>query len=280
MSEERKGFYSKDICTLIWLSFSPLARIRVRSTSLRRLSCSSLVDPNTMMSSWELAHPGRSAMIDAVSAWNTSLAECIPNGRRLKQNRPNEVPKVSKSALSSSTFICQYPDTVSSFEKYWVPDILEIISSVDSCRWYCRFMALLRGRRSKHIVSLPFGLETITRALTHSVCFSTGSMILRSTMRCSSSLSFGFSLLEQILLFLQQRPPACSFTCIIFYFDTSMWRWQNSSLIYLFDQVQFTQVFNPRMGTESDSPTMKRIRMVWPLCLIQAIHLPAIDVPL
>lgn len=30
-------------------------------------------------------------MTEAISAWNTSLAECMPIGRRLMRYRPNEV---------------------------------------------------------------------------------------------------------------------------------------------------------------------------------------------
>ena len=71
----------------------------------------------------------------------------------------------------------------------------EMISSVVGRRWCCLLIALLRGLGSKQILSFPFGLETITNALTHSVGFSTGSITFRSTIRWSSSLSFGFKAL-------------------------------------------------------------------------------------
>ena len=147
------------------LSFNPLARIRVRAL-LRWASSSSLVVPHTMMSSWELMHSVRFTVIEATSAWKTSLAECMSKGRRLKQYRPNGVPKVKKSALSSLILTCEYPDEASDFEKLQAPAISEMISSAAGKRWCCRLMALFRCRGSRRILRSPFGLDTMTRALT------------------------------------------------------------------------------------------------------------------
>ena len=257
-------------------------------TFLRRESCSSLVVPHTIISSCELAHPGRFAITEATSAWNTSLAECIPKGRRLNRYRPKGVPKVRRSALSSSTLTCQYPDEASILEKYWAPAISERISSAVGKRWCCRLIALLRGRGSRQILRSPFGLDTMTRALTQSVGFSTGSMISKSTMRCSSFLSLG---LRAQGIFLTGEITGLTSSLI------SMW-WtrgrqpispkqsENSSWTGVVDwmfleiwytcliRLSLTDVLSPRIGTESESTTMNRTFTVRPLSFSLPIHLP------
>ena len=65
--------------------------------------------------SWEVCNNGG---YFCLTSTNTSLAECIPKGRRLNRYRPKGVPKVRRSALSSSTLTCQYPDEASILEKY------------------------------------------------------------------------------------------------------------------------------------------------------------------
>lgn len=70
---------------LALLSLRPYALI-VRSTSSRRWSCSSLLDPKTRLSSITTTVPSRLWSRVLISCWKIPGAEVIPNGRRLKQN--------------------------------------------------------------------------------------------------------------------------------------------------------------------------------------------------
>ena len=64
--------------TAIWhfflFSFSPLFRI-FKNTLFKRSLCSARVLPHTIITSWELALPGTSKIIEVISRWKTSLAE-------------------------------------------------------------------------------------------------------------------------------------------------------------------------------------------------------------
>ena len=64
--------------TPIWhfflVSFSPLFRI-FKNTLFKRSLCSARVLPHTIISSWELALPGTSEIIEVISHCKTSLAE-------------------------------------------------------------------------------------------------------------------------------------------------------------------------------------------------------------
>ena len=53
----------------------------------------------------------------------------IHEGNLLKQQQPEGVPNTKRRESSSSTFIFEYSDEVSSFEKKQVPDVCENISS-------------------------------------------------------------------------------------------------------------------------------------------------------
>ena len=91
------------------------------------------------------------------------------------------------------TFICQYSEEASSFEKKQALDSCENISSVVG-RWrYSRFIALFKGRGPRQMRSFPFGFSTITRPFTQSVGFLIGSITSRSIIRLSSFSSFGSS---------------------------------------------------------------------------------------
>ena len=50
--------------------------------------------------------------------WKISVAQVIPNGSLLKQNRPDGMINVVNLALSGCKGICQNPLDASSFEKY------------------------------------------------------------------------------------------------------------------------------------------------------------------
>lgn len=61
--------------------------------------------------------------------WNTSLAELIPKGNLLKQNRPNGVTNVVYSLESSLSGICQKSILASSFVNTFDPPSLAKLSS-------------------------------------------------------------------------------------------------------------------------------------------------------
>ena len=68
------------------LGFCSLARCRVARS---RSSCSWRVFPHTRISSISVSTPSRSSNIWYILLWKTSCALRIPNGMRVKRNRPN-----------------------------------------------------------------------------------------------------------------------------------------------------------------------------------------------
>ena len=103
------------------------------------------------------------------------------------------VPNVKRYELSSSTLICQYPALASNFEKYFAPDICEKISSAVGSGWCSRFIALFKGRGSIQTLNFPFGFSVTTRACTHSVGLSTGSITSSVIILSNSFSNSGFN---------------------------------------------------------------------------------------
>ena len=87
-------------------SFKPLSFI-FKKTFLKHWGCACKVSPHTAKSSWELALPGMSEVIEITSLWKSSLAEWIPYSKCLKQYLPEGVPNISEFELCSSTLIWQ-----------------------------------------------------------------------------------------------------------------------------------------------------------------------------
>ena len=61
------------------------------------------------------------------------------------RQRPKDVPNAERCELSSPTFICQYPEEASSFEKKQAPDICQNFFSAVGRRRCCRFIALFKS---------------------------------------------------------------------------------------------------------------------------------------
>ena len=94
-------------------------------------------------------------------------------------------------ALSGCRGICQNPLDASSLEKYWAPASLGAISSKVGSTNLERFTALFSLVRSTQILSLPLLFCTGTMGAHHSVGSVTLSMIPASSIRLSSSSTFG-----------------------------------------------------------------------------------------
>ena len=95
----------------------------------------------------------------------------IREGNLLKQQQPKGVPNTKRRESSLSTFIFQYPDEVSSFEKKQAPDVCENISSAVGS-WRCsRFRALFEGR-SKCVTFHLVSLQSQDRLPNHSFIWS------------------------------------------------------------------------------------------------------------
>ena len=117
----------------------------------------------------------------------------MPNGRRLKQKRPNGVMKVVSFWLSSVSGTCQKPCLASSTEKTCAPEILPRTSSQVGMANRSLETALLSWRRSTHSRIFPFFFGAMTMGEHQSV----GSL-MRWTIPCvsscfSSSLSWGMN---------------------------------------------------------------------------------------
>ena len=96
-------------------------------------------------------------------------------------------------SFSKSTFICQYPDEASSFEKKQASEICENFSSAVG-RWKCsRSRALFNGRRLRQMRNFPLYFSAMARPFTQSFGYLIGSIMSRSTIRMSSFPSFRLS---------------------------------------------------------------------------------------
>ena len=157
-------------------------------------------------------------------------------------------------------------------------------------------MALFRCRGWRQILRSPFGLDTMTRALTQSVGFSTCLIISRSTMRFSSVLSFGLRAKGTFLTGV--ITGSTSFLIPMWWMrvkqpispkqsENSSWievvNWTFLEIWYVcFIKFNFTDVFSPRMGTESESTTINKTFTVRSLSFSLPMHLSetGMDVPL
>ena len=168
-----------------------LASLHFSNTCWRCSSCSAGVDPHTIMSSWILATPSRPWMIFSNMLMpNISLAFHTPNGKQLKRYLLNGVLKVSRSALSSFTRICHYPELASNLENILAPGIFAIISSTVGS-WKCSLLiALFRFLGSKQSLNLPFDFSTTTMLLTQSVGWVTFSITFRLYILSNSIFIF------------------------------------------------------------------------------------------
>lgn len=77
------------------------------------LSYSSFVRAHTMTSSLKFSTPSKSSEYYISFPWKASGAQLIPYGRRKNWYRPNGVPKVQRSVLTSSSSIIQNPQQAS-----------------------------------------------------------------------------------------------------------------------------------------------------------------------
>ena len=168
---------------------------------------------------------------------------------------------------SSSTFICQYPKEASSFEKKQVPDICKNISEAEG-RWWCpRFIALFKDQGSRQIRNFPFGFLRSQDRLPQSVGFSIVWVMCRSSIRLSFFSSFGLSACGTLWLRVTSG-FTLTFTLIWWVvckapiFPKQSWNPEkNVSLFVLLLQTLFISckcslIFNPKIGTESESTTI------------------------
>ena len=118
--------------------------------------------------------PGIPARTVHMSFWKYSVAEVMPNGSWLKQNRPKGVMKVSRSTDSLSIWICQKSEFLSNV---CTPSWAKVCSTHE--RMWC--FLCMSFVRSMQILSLPSDLETTTMSVHQSV----GSFIDEITPRSS-----------------------------------------------------------------------------------------------
>ena len=106
--------------------------------------------------------PTRPCKIWDMVRWNISGAELIPNGRRLKQYRPNGVTNVVRCCDSTSRGICQNPLLASSLENILLLPNCARLSSTVGIGWTSLWTALLGWVRSTQMRRSPLGLGTGT----------------------------------------------------------------------------------------------------------------------
>ena len=150
------------------------------------------------------------------------------------------------------------------FEKQQSPGICENISSALG-RWRCsRFIALFKGQGSRQMRNFPFGFSTIKRPFAQSVGFLIGSIMSRSTIRLSSFSSFGLSACGTLRTGVTTgfTLPFTSIWWVIFKVPISpkqSWNFEKNVSLFvsilqiLFISCKCSLVFNPRIGTESES---------------------------
>ena len=113
--------------------------------------------------------PSRPTRIFEILLRNTSGADDMPKGSRLKQNRPSGVLKVVRSLGSSSSGICQNPLLASSLEEMVLPWSFARLSSTVFIRWTSLATSRLSAIKSTHTRTRPFSLSTGTIPEHHSV---------------------------------------------------------------------------------------------------------------
>ena len=87
--------------------YSALVHFYESSKTLFKCSlCSLRVLPHTTISSWELALPGISELMEVISLWKTLLAEWIPQGNPLKQSRPVAITTAQLNSTKPELRFC------------------------------------------------------------------------------------------------------------------------------------------------------------------------------
>ena len=121
--------------------------------------------------------------------WKFSGAELMPNGRRLKQNRPNGVMKVVSSLESGLSGTCQNPLLQSSLVRSSFALILLDFHQRRTLEMLL-CTALFNCVRSTHIRTTPLGFGTTTMPEHQLLGSCTGEMMSCLTMFSSSALTF------------------------------------------------------------------------------------------
>ena len=145
------------ICTSFFTAFS------------NRLSCCSIVDHHTMISSMYTHTPSTFSRHWYTVLWKTSGAEQIPIGSRRYRYLPNGVLKVAIMDDFSYNSIWWKPAVASILEKYFAPASSPSISSFVGI-WKCSYLiALLRYFGYMHIRTSQFLFSIMTIKLTRHV---------------------------------------------------------------------------------------------------------------
>ena len=119
-------------------------------------SCSTSVQPCTVMSSVIPIHPWHSLRIWSIFFWKMSWEQTRPKGSCRKWYLLKGLLKVISKLDSWSRTIDQYPWWASNLVKKWECANLWATSSTVGILWWSWQMALLRLWESRHRHSLPF----------------------------------------------------------------------------------------------------------------------------
>ena len=111
---------------MVWQIHTYSFKVRLAPCSLHRLylrcsSCSLNDLPKTRIASIWCRDPSVPSKTCEIRFWKCVGAELIPNGRRLKLNRPNSVMKVVSLDDSGDKPISQNPEFASSLLNTFVP---------------------------------------------------------------------------------------------------------------------------------------------------------------
>ena len=131
-----------------------------------------------------------SIRISDIMRWKISGAQLMPNGRRLKQNRPKGVMKVVSSLESGLSGTCQNQLLQSSLVKILLCPNFARLSSTEDIGNTSLCTALFNCVRSTHIRAAPLGFGTTTMPEHRLVGSCTGEIMSSLIMFSSSALTF------------------------------------------------------------------------------------------